>query len=70
MRVGMFVEDLYCYGFPDGYKLPAERRTEVIEDALRFEECSYPRPELEAMDDSALIAAHYSAMADYARGQV
>jgi hypothetical protein len=67
--VGMRVEGWYCYGMPSE-PLPPEQRAELIEYAGGFEECSYTRDELGAMDDSGLITAAYWAMAEYARGQM
>lgn len=66
---GQRVEDLHCYGFAPGQKLTPEERAEVLEFARSFEECTYSREELCAMDDKGLVAAGYGAMADYARGQ-
>lgn len=68
--VGQRIEDLHCYGFAEGEKLTAEERAEMLEFARAFEECTYSREELGAMDDKHLVAAGYSAMADYARGQM
>lgn len=67
--VGMLVERWYCYGMP-AVPLNPTQRGEVIEYARTFEECSYSRDELEAMDDSGIVSAAYSAMADYAQGQM
>lgn len=66
---GMKVERWYCYGMP-AEPLTAEQRSEVIDFARSFEECSHSRDELTALDDGGLVAVAYRAMADYARGQM
>lgn len=66
--VGFFVEDMHLYATDK--RLSAIERQDIVEDALRFEECSYSEQELCAMDDAALIGAHYWVMAEYARGQI
>lgn len=68
--VGQRIEDLHCYGFAEGEKLTPDERAQMLEYARSFEECTYSREELVAMDDKHLVAAGYGAMADYARGQV
>lgn len=67
--IGMKIDDWSCYGMPREPLTP-EMRAGVIDYARSFEECSYSREELEAMDDSGIISAAYSAMADYAQGQI
>lgn len=67
--IGMKIESWYCYGMPTEPLTP-EVRAQIIDYARTFEECSDSREELEAMDDSGIISAAYSAMADYARGQM
>lgn len=67
--IGMKIEDWSCYGMPTEPLTP-EVRAEVINYTRTFEECSFSREELEAMDDSGIISAAYAAMADYARGQM
>lgn len=67
--IGMRVDGWYCYGMP-AEPLSPEQRAEVIDYARSFEECSYSRDELEALDDEGIVSAAYSAMADYARGQM
>jgi hypothetical protein len=66
--VGHFVEELHLYATDK--RLSAAERQDIVEDALRFEECSYSEQELLAMDDAALIGAYYWVMAEYASGQV
>lgn len=67
--IGEKVESWYCYGMP-AEPLTAEQRDEVIDFARTFEECNETREELSAMDDSGIVSAAYSAMYDYARGQM
>lgn len=67
--IGMKIEGWYCYGMP-AEPLTPEQRAEVIDFARTFEECGDSREELEAMDDAGIVSAAYSAMADYARGQM
>lgn len=66
--VGFFVENMHLYATDK--RLSAIERQDIVEDALRFEECSYSEQDLNAMDDAALIGAHYWVMAEYASGQV
>lgn len=63
------VAQWYCEGMPAAGLTDAERAA-VIESA----QCSYlsehvarTEPELQAMDDQSLVAAHYSAMVDASR---
>lgn len=67
--IGMKIEGWYCYGMPTEPLTP-ELRAQVIDYARTFEECSQSREELAAMDDSGIISAAYSAMAEYAQGQM
>ncbi len=66
---GVTIENWYCYGMP-AEPLTPDQRAEIIEYTDRFEENSYSREELAVMDDEGIVAAAYSAMADYARGQM
>lgn len=70
MSIGEKVEGFVCYGFPDGRTFTVEERREIVEFAIRFEECGSTQCELEAMTDQDLVAAAYWAMAEYASGQV
>lgn len=70
MSIGKLVEELHCYHV-EPYNLTTEQRAEIIEFALGFEECLCSRAELEALEtDGDLVRAAYSAMYDYAMGQM
>lgn len=63
------VEQWYCNGLPTT-GLTAAERSEVITSAqgsYLAEHVARTEEELKAMDDQALVATHYSAMADAAR---
>ena len=70
MNIGQLVEDLHCYGWPQGRKLTEQERCDIVEFATTFEECRYERSDLEGMDDKDLVQAIYLIMAEYASGQV
>lgn len=70
MSIGQRIEDLKLYGFQPGEVLTEQEREDIVAFARRFEECGHSREELEAMDAHTLIGAAYSAMLDYARGQL
>jgi len=50
--------------------IPEEKRKEMIEDALRFEECDETKEELEAMTDEWLARTYRRINYDYALGQM
>lgn len=68
MGCGRLVEELHCYAADK--QLSDVERDDIIEWALRFEECTYSADQFHAMPDADLIAAAYWIMAEYASGQV
>ena len=63
------VEQWHCQGLPATGLTDAEREA-VIESALGFylaEHVAHTEPELQSMDDHALVATHYAAMVDASR---
>lgn len=70
MSIGEKVEGFYCHGIPDGRTFTQEERSEIIEFAVRFEECSDTAEELAALCDKDLVGKAYWAMAEYASGQI
>lgn len=64
--VGCFVDDMHLHATDK--RLSAIERQDIVEDALRFEECSYSEQDLNAMTDATLIAAHFRVTAEYAIG--
>lgn len=70
MGIGQLIETLYCTGWPEGRKLTEKERQDMVEFALPFEECSFERTDLEAMNDRDLVQSTYWIMAEYAKGQV
>ena len=62
-------EDFLWSVIDDGRALNDEERTAAIDEAASFEECHYTKCELDAMIDSDLCRAVYSAWCEYASGQ-
>lgn len=70
MHPSQLIEDLHCNGIPEGRVLTEQERTDIVEFAVRFEECNRTETELQAMTDKDLIATSYWFMAEYASGQI
>ena len=70
MSIGQLIEDLHCNGWLEDRVLTEQEKQDIIEFALRFEECGDSRGDLEAMSDQDLVRSAYWIMAEYASGQV